>query len=182
MEKFTWHFVSLIQPLLSLKSMNSLICLILGHYNLFLQPLAFSRFDASLLLISSWFARDDYRRKDVCPILHGLVLLPFRCQLLKTWRRSWRASVPWNLRPVNFYSRFPPCSTSELLPTPCQRTSCGKERNAIPAGNCKVNHGLLSKNLPSDFKRSCCLFWKLFLIGWLIATMIDLKHFKVLFI
>lgn len=88
-KKFAQHSVSMVLPLLLPKPTSPLVvCLILGQYNLFLQSTAFSRFDPSLFLTISWFARDYYGRKDVRLVLHGLVLLPFRCQLLKTWQRS----------------------------------------------------------------------------------------------
>lgn len=123
MEKFTWHFVSLILPLLSLRSMNSLICLILGHYDLFLQPLAFSRFDASLSLICSWFARDNYRREDVCPILHGLVLFAFQMSAIENMAEKLEsfsalkpeASELLQSVPSMFNFRAPPSALPENL-------------------------------------------------------------------
>lgn len=116
----------------------------------------------------SWFARDYSRRKDVGPVLHGLVLLPSRCQLLKTWRRSWRASVPWNLRPVNSCSQSPPCSTSERLPAPCQRPCCGKAKSATPAGNCGQG-GLAFQRSPLCFPKAL-LFALEIILDWMINS------------
>lgn len=155
--------------MLSSKSVNSLICLMLGHSSLFLQPLAFRRFDASVFIKDFSVCCRWEKRCLTCSSCS--CALPFRCQLLKIWPRSWKASALWNLRPANFCSQFPPCSTSELLPTPCQRTSCGKERNAIPAGNCKVNHGRLSKNLLPWFQKAL-----LFVLEIILDRMINSNH------
>lgn len=184
LKKFNQHSISMVLYLCYFLSQQVLsLSVYFGDTAAFFLPSTMvSWCDSSPFLTISWCASDDYGRTDIGLVLHGLVLLPFRCQLLRTWRRSWRASVPWNRRPVNFCNQFPPCSTSERLPMPCRRTSFGKGKNATPAGDRRARDSPLSPGLPSDCKRPCCLFWKLFLIGWLIVTMINLQHFKVLFI